>query len=105
MRWIGQTETALEMLVKRAEERQLHGAPLAEKQAIQWMIADSAMELYSAKLMVLHAAYKIENEQPFRQEVSALPSITSRTCSGRSSTARSRYTARSATPPTRRWSG
>jgi acyl-CoA dehydrogenase len=70
MRWIGQTEIALEMLVNRAEERQLHGAPLAEKQAIQWMMADSAMELYSAKLMVLHAAYKIENEQPFRQEVS-----------------------------------
>jgi acyl-CoA dehydrogenase len=70
MRWIGQTELALEMLVRRAEERQLHGAPLAEKQAIQWMMADSAMELYAAKLMVLHAAYKIENEQPFRQEVS-----------------------------------
>jgi acyl-CoA dehydrogenase len=70
MRWIGQTEIALEMLVKRAEERQLHGAPLAEKQAIQWMMADSAMELYAAKLMVLHAAYKIEHEQPFRQEVS-----------------------------------
>src|SRR5262245_61586088 len=67
MRWIGQTELALEMLVQRAEERQLHGAPLAEKQAIQWMMADSAMELYAAKLMVLHAAYKIEHEQPFRQ--------------------------------------
>jgi acyl-CoA dehydrogenase len=70
MRWIGQTEQALEMLIDRAERRQLHGAPLAEKQAIQWMMADSAMELYAAKLMVLHAAYKIENEQPFRQEVS-----------------------------------
>jgi acyl-CoA dehydrogenase len=70
MRWIGQIERALEMLVDRAEKRELHGAPLAEKQAIQWMMADSAMELYSAKLMVLHAAYKIENGQPFRQEVS-----------------------------------
>jgi len=70
MRWIGQTENALEMLVARAEERQLHGAPLAEKQAIQWMMADSAMELYAAKLMVLHAAYKIEHDLPFRQEVS-----------------------------------
>jgi acyl-CoA dehydrogenase len=70
MRWIGQIETALEMLVARAEERQLHGAPLADKQAIQWMMADSAMELYAAKLMVLHAAYKIEHGQPFRQEVS-----------------------------------
>ena len=70
MRWIGQTETALEMLVKRAEERQLHGAPLAEKQAIQWMMADSAMELYSAKLMVLHAAYLIDKGADFRSEVS-----------------------------------
>ncbi|HEY7136460.1 MAG TPA: acyl-CoA dehydrogenase family protein [Acidimicrobiia bacterium] len=70
MRWIGQIERALEMMVDRAEKRELHGAPLAEKQAIQWMMADSAMELYSAKLMVLHAAYKIENGQPFRQEVS-----------------------------------
>lgn len=70
MRWIGQIERALELLVDRAEKRELHGAPLAEKQAIQWMMADSAMELYSAKLMVLHAAYKIEHGLPFRQEVS-----------------------------------
>jgi acyl-CoA dehydrogenase len=70
MRWIGQIEMALEMLVARAESRQLHGAPLAEKQAIQWMMADSAMELYTAKLMVLHAAYRIEQGLPFRQEVS-----------------------------------
>jgi acyl-CoA dehydrogenase len=58
------------MMLERAETRQLHGAPLADKQAIQWMIADSAMELYAAKLMVLHAAYKIEHGLPFRQEVS-----------------------------------
>jgi acyl-CoA dehydrogenase len=70
MRWIGQTELALEMLVSRAEARELHGAPLSDKQAIRWMIADSALELYAAKLMVLHAAYRIENELPFRQEVS-----------------------------------
>ena len=70
MRGIAQIETALELMVTRAESRQLHGAPLADKQAIQWMMADSAMELYAAKLMVLHAAYRIENDLPFRQEVS-----------------------------------
>lgn len=70
MRWIGQTERALEMLVDRALQRELHGAPLADKQAIQWMMADSALELYAAKLMVLHAAYKIERGDEFRQEVS-----------------------------------
>jgi len=70
MRWIGQTEMALDMLVDRALGRFAHGSMLADKQAIQWMMADSAMELYAAKLMVLHAAYKIERDEPFRQEVS-----------------------------------
>jgi len=70
MRWIGNAEIALEMLVDRALNRVSHGSLLADKQAIQWMMADSAMELYTAKLMVLHAAYKIEHGLPFRQEVS-----------------------------------
>jgi acyl-CoA dehydrogenase len=70
MRWIGNAEIALEMLVDRALNRYAHGSLLADKQAIQWMMADSAMELYAAKLMVLHAAYKIENKLPFKQEVS-----------------------------------
>ncbi len=70
MRWIGNAEIALEMMVDRALNRESHGSLLADKQAIQWMIADSAMELYTAKLMVLHAAYKIEQGLPFRQEVS-----------------------------------
>jgi acyl-CoA dehydrogenase len=70
MRWIGQAEVALELMVDRALKRFAHGSVLADKQAIQWMIADSAMELYTGKLMVLHAAYKIENKLPFRQEVS-----------------------------------
>ncbi len=70
MRWIGQAEVALEMLVDRALKRYAHGSYLAEKQAIQWMMAESAMELYTGKLMVMHAAYKIEKGLPFRQEVS-----------------------------------
>src|SRR6266702_2852609 len=70
MRWIGSAEKALEMLVRRALERELHGGVLADKQLIQAMMAESAMELYAAKLMVLHAAYLIEHGLPFRQEVS-----------------------------------
>jgi len=70
MRWIGNAEVALEMLVDRALKRQVQGGLLADKQAIQFMMAESAMELYTAKLMVLHAAYLIENKLPFRNEVS-----------------------------------
>ncbi|KAB8197389.1 acyl-CoA dehydrogenase [Nonomuraea phyllanthi] len=70
MRWISQAETALDMMVGRALDRYSHGSLLAEKQGVQWMIADSAMELYQCKLMVLHAASKIDKGEDFRTEVS-----------------------------------
>ena len=70
MRWIAQAETALDMMVDRSLNRFSHGSLLAEKQGIQWMIADSAMELYQAKLMVLHAAHKIDTGDEFKSEVS-----------------------------------
>ncbi len=70
MRWIAQAETALDMMVDRSLNRFSHGSLLAEKQGIQWMIADSTMELYQAKLMVLHAAYRIDNKLDFKSEVS-----------------------------------
>ena len=70
MRWIAQAETALDMMVDRSLNRYAHGSLLAEKQGIQWMIADSTMELYQAKLMVLHAAYKIDRGEDFKSEVS-----------------------------------
>lgn len=70
MRWVGQIEMALEMMVDRSQKRFAHGSLLSEKQGIQWMISESALELYASKLMVLHAAYKIENKMEFRAEVS-----------------------------------
>ena len=70
MRWIGNAEVALEMMLKRAMERQVQGGKLIDKQAIQFKISESVMELYQSKLMVLHSAYLIENQLPFRQEVS-----------------------------------
>jgi acyl-CoA dehydrogenase len=70
MRWIAQAETALDMMVDRSLNRFSHGSLLAEKQGVQWMIADSAMELYQAKLMVLHAAYRIDSKLDFKSEVS-----------------------------------
>ncbi len=70
MRWLGQIEMALEMLIDRAQKRYAHGSLLSEKQSIQWMMAHSTVELYQAKLMVLHAAYRIELGVDFRPEVS-----------------------------------
>ena len=57
-------------MVARSLERYSHGSVLAEKQGIQWMIADSTMEIYQAKLMILHAAYLIDTGADFKSEVS-----------------------------------
>ena len=70
MRWLGQIESALDLMVGRATTRYSHGSLLSEKQGIQWLISESAVELYQAKLMVLHAAYLIEQGLPFTTEVS-----------------------------------
>ena len=69
MRWIGVAQRAVDMAAQRALEREAFGRPLAEHQAVQWMLADSAIQLYAARLMVLHAASKIEAGEDVRQEV------------------------------------
>ncbi|MGH2739849.1 MAG: acyl-CoA dehydrogenase family protein [Actinomycetota bacterium] len=70
MRWIGVAQRALDLAAERALEREVFGKRLAEHQSIQWMLADSAIQLYAARLMVLHAAYKIERDLDYRQEIS-----------------------------------
>lgn len=70
MRWIGQAEMALEMMVDRSQKRFTHGSYLAEKQGIQWMISESTIEIYQAKLMTLHAAYLIDKGEDFKSETS-----------------------------------
>ena len=69
MRWIGVSQRALDLTSQRLLERKAFGKELARHQALQFMIADSAMDLYASRLMVLHTAWKIEHGLPHRQEV------------------------------------
>jgi alkylation response protein AidB-like acyl-CoA dehydrogenase len=65
---LGLGRAALEASIKYAQERTAFGKPIADFQAIQWMIADSSMELQAARLMVLQAAYLKDNGKPFATE-------------------------------------
>jgi acyl-CoA dehydrogenase len=65
---IGMAQRALDMATKRVIERSTFGKPLAERQAVQFMLAECASELYIARLMLLHIAYKMENHLEMRQE-------------------------------------
>ncbi|MCW2903719.1 MAG: acyl-CoA dehydrogenase [Streptosporangiaceae bacterium] len=57
---IGIAERALEMAIGYAGTRQTFGKPIGANQAIQWMIADSEVELEAARLLVLRAAWAID---------------------------------------------
>jgi len=62
MRWLGVAGRAFDMLCERSLYREAHGATLAQHQTIQNWIADSAAELQAARLMTLHAAWKMDTQ-------------------------------------------
>jgi alkylation response protein AidB-like acyl-CoA dehydrogenase len=63
MRWIGVSERALELMIKRAATRELSpGKPLGTQQQIQFWIAESRAEIDAARLMVLDCAERIDRE-------------------------------------------
>ncbi|MGX7829304.1 acyl-CoA dehydrogenase family protein [Actinokineospora sp. 24-640] len=72
MKWIGQgryllparalgsCERLVEMALEHARTRVTFGAPIADRQAIQWMLADSAVEIEALRWLVLHAAWLVD---------------------------------------------
>ena len=54
---IGIAQAALEIAIDWARQRNVHKSFLADKQAIQWMVADSEMELRAARLLTWQAAW------------------------------------------------
>jgi alkylation response protein AidB-like acyl-CoA dehydrogenase len=53
---IGIAQAALEAALAYARERQAFGGPIAEKEAVQWMLADAATEIQAARLLIYQAA-------------------------------------------------
>jgi acyl-CoA dehydrogenase len=71
MRWLGVGKRAFDMLCERSLSRYAHGSTLAGHQTVQNWIADSAAQMQAARLMTLHAAWKmdVEGVAAARQEI------------------------------------
>jgi alkylation response protein AidB-like acyl-CoA dehydrogenase len=65
---VGLAQAAFEAAVKYAHERETFGKPIAQHQAIQWMLADAATEIEAARLMVYWAAWLKETGQRFTKQ-------------------------------------
>lgn len=70
MRWLGAAQRAMDLALAYARKRHAFGKALAEHQHTQWSFADSAVEMHASRLMVLHAAWKLEQGEEARQETS-----------------------------------
>jgi acyl-CoA dehydrogenase len=74
MRSIGVAERALELACKRANTRFTHGSLLADKANVQEWIAESRIEIDATRLMVMHAAWKMDTagKRKARNEISMI---------------------------------
>jgi len=67
---VGLAQSAFEDAVRYARQREAFGRPIADFQAIQWMLADAATEIHAARLMVYQAAWLKSAGRDFAQEAS-----------------------------------
>ena len=65
---IGLAQAAHEEAIQYAKQRHTFGQPIANHEAIQWMIADAATQIEAARLMVYRAAWLKSNGKPFNRE-------------------------------------
>ena len=65
-RAVGMSERLLQMAIDYSKDRKTFGKPIAERQAIQWPIADSAVEIEAAKWLVLNAAFTLDQGEDNR---------------------------------------
>jgi acyl-CoA dehydrogenase len=65
---VAMAQRALDLAAAHITQRSTFGEKLSRRQGVQWMLADCASQLYIARLMLLHIAYKAENKMDIRQE-------------------------------------
>jgi acyl-CoA dehydrogenase len=69
-RAVGKATRILDMMTDYARERRQFGKPIGENQLIQQLLADSAIEINAARLLLLHAAAEIDQGRDVRERVS-----------------------------------
>jgi alkylation response protein AidB-like acyl-CoA dehydrogenase len=72
MRWLGVAQRSFDLMCRYVLLREAFGGKLADKQTIQNWIADSKAEMDAARLMTLHAAWKMDQKLDARVEISLI---------------------------------
>lgn len=70
MRWLGMAKRALEICTPYIKERVSFGTTLAEHEGVQWMLGEAAMDIHIGRLLTMNAAWKLDQGDFARKEVS-----------------------------------
>ena len=61
MRWLGAARRAHDIAAEYAREREAFGKPLGEHQGVSFMLADNVMDMHTARLLIWHTAWLLDN--------------------------------------------
>jgi len=70
MRWLGMAKRALAISFDYVRERESFGARLADHEGVQWLLGSAAMEIEIGRLLTMRAAWKLDQGDFARKEVS-----------------------------------
>ena len=70
MRWLGLARRALEIATEYVGKREGFGVKLADRESVQWLLGEAAMEIQIGRMLVMHAAWKLDQGDFARKEVS-----------------------------------
>jgi acyl-CoA dehydrogenase len=70
MRWLGMARRALEIALPYVAERKSFGAKLIDHEGVQWMLGEAAMRIEIGRLLTMRAAWKLDQGDFARKEVS-----------------------------------
>ena len=70
MRWLGLARRSMAIAADYVQNRESHGEKLAERESVQWLLGDAAMQIEVGRLLVMRAAAKLDRGDFARKEIS-----------------------------------
>ena len=70
MRWLGLAKRSMEIATEYVSRREAFGTKLAERESVQWLLGEAAMDIQLSRMLTMHAAWKFDTGDYARKEVS-----------------------------------
>ena len=71
MRWLGLARRCMDIAAEYVARRDAHGGKLAERESVQWLLGEAALQIEIGRLLVMRAAAKLDAGDFARKEISA----------------------------------